>query len=468
VHVLLVSTYELGNQPLSVAKAAAAVESASHEARAVDVAVDQIMPEDVDWADRVAFSVPMHTAMRLALQVAESVRARRPELPLCFFGLYATMSRDLTIKATADAAIAGEYESGLIAWLDGGDPGPGIQLARSDALLPVRALLPTLDRYTRLVIDGEERLVGSVEASRGCSHRCRHCPVPVVYNGRVRPVEEATVVADVDQLVIAGARHVTFADPDFLNSPQHSRRVIEAVHRRHPDLTFDCTVKVEHVLRHPDLWPELAEAGCCFIVSAFESVDEVILGYLHKGHTVADASRAIVLLREHGIEVRPSWLPFTPWTTIDGLVDLLDFVISHDLIPNVDPVQYTVRLLVPEGSLLLDGPELTPHVGSFEADRLGWTWSHPDEAVDQLQRDLAALVEARVDQEGALTFNEIDALVRSQATTARPRPDSGAISCGPCGQRPRLTESWFCCSEPTEAQLAPLLSENSIALLNGS
>jgi radical SAM superfamily enzyme YgiQ (UPF0313 family) len=463
MRVLLVSTYELGNQPLSLAKAAAAVESAGHEARGVDVAVERVRPDDLDWADRVAFSVPMHTAMRLALQVAESVRARRPELPLCFFGLYATMSRDLTVKSTSDAAIAGEYESGLVAWLDGGDPGPGIQLARGDALLPVRTLLPTLDRYTRLVIDGEERLVGSVEASRGCSHRCRHCPVPVVYNGRVRPVEEATVVADVDQLVTAGARHVTFADPDFLNTPHHSRRVIDAVHRRHPDLTFDCTVKVEHVLRHPDVWPELAEAGCCFIVSAFESVDEIILGYLHKGHTVADASRAIVLLREHGIEVRPSWLPFTPWTTIDGLVDLLDFVISHDLIPNVDPVQYTVRLLVPEGSLLLDEPELTPYVGPFEADRLGWKWSHPDEAVDQLQRDLAALVEARVDQEGPLTFDEIDALVRSKATSARPRPDSGAISCGPRGQRPRLTESWFCCSEPTEAQLAPVLSENSIS-----
>ena len=454
--MLLVSTYELGNQPLGLAKPAAALEAAGHQVRCADVAVDPIPVAEFDWADRVAFSVPMHTAMRLALQVADSVRARRPELPLCFYGLYATVSRDLTVRSPADAVIAGEYESGLLGWVDGGDPGPAVQLTRGPARLPVRQRLPALDRYTRLSVGDEERLVGSVEASRGCSHRCRHCPVPVVYDGRVRPVDEATVVADVDQLVAAGAEHLTFSDPDFLNTPLHSRRVVSAIHRRHPGLTFDCTVKVEHVLRHPDVWPELAAAGCLFVVSAFESVDDTILDYLDKGHTTADASESVIRLRGHGIEVRPSWLPFTPWTTIDGLVDLLDFVIAHDLVGNVDPVQYAVRLLLPEGSLLLDRPEMTPHLGPFDADRLGWTWSHPDPAVDQLQQEISARVEARVDQESALTFEEIDRLIRDRATTERPRPVIGAVSTGPSGPRPRLTESWFCCSEPTDAQLAPL------------
>jgi hypothetical protein len=149
-------------------------------------------------------------------------------------------------------------------------------------------------------------------------------------------------------------------------------------------------------------------------------------------------------------------LPFTPWTTIDGLVDLLDFVIAHDLIRNVDPVQYAVRLLLPEGSLLLDRPEMTPHLGPFDPDRLGWTWSHPDAGVDHLQQELSARVEARVDQDPVLTFAEIDQLVRGRATRVRPRPVVGSVSSGPTGPRPRLTESWFCCSEPTEAQLAPL------------
>ena len=413
---------------------------------------------DVDWADRVAFSVPMHTAMRLALRVAETIRARRPGLPLCFYGLYAPVSRSLTVSSPADAVIAGEYEPGLVAWAGGQDPGPAIQLTRIRARVPARHLLPPLDRYARLAVDGEERLVGSVEASRGCSHRCRHCPVPVVYDGRVRAVDEAAVLADVDQLVDVGARHVTFADPDFLNTPQHARRVVAAIHQYHPHLTFDCTTKVEHILRHKDVWPELAEAGCAFVVSAFESASDAILVHLDKGHTVADASEAVVLLRRHGIEVRPSWLPFTPWTTVNDLVDLVDFVVAHDLVPNVDPVQYTVRLLLPEGSLLLGRTEMTPHLGPYDPARLSWTWSHPDPAVDRLQQELAALVERRVEQAASQTFGEIDAMIRVQSPSFRAPPPRRIISEGPKRERARLTEPWFCCSEPTEAQLAPLAS----------
>jgi hypothetical protein len=230
------------------------------------------------------------------------------------------------------------------------------------------------------------------------------------------------------------------------------------MHARHPQLTFYCTTKVEHILEHPEALPDLADGGCAFVVSAFESVNDTTLAALDKGHTAAEASAAIALLRGHGIEVRPSWLPFTPWTTIEDLVALADFVLDHDLVPNVDPVQFTVRLLVPEGSLLLNRSDMTPHLGPYDADRLGWTWVHPDPSIDLLQQELAALVEERVERDGAETFGAIDALIRSRSAhpSVRPSP-AGAVSTGPRPeQRARLTEPWFCCSEPTAAQLAPL------------
>ena len=72
------STYELGHQPLSAATSTASLRAAGHQVRCVDVAVDTLSADDVDWAERVALSVPMHTAMRLALRVADTIRARRP------------------------------------------------------------------------------------------------------------------------------------------------------------------------------------------------------------------------------------------------------------------------------------------------------------------------------------------------------------------------------------------------------
>jgi radical SAM superfamily enzyme YgiQ (UPF0313 family) len=435
VRVLLVSTYELGHQPLHVASPAAALRAAGHEVRCLDLAVERWDPAAVEWAERVAFSVPMHTAMRLAMQAAGAVKRDRPDLPVCFYGLYAPVSRDLTLGALADRVIAGEYEPALVAWAGGQRGGPEIDLGRGQFALPARDLLPPLDRYARLAIGGEERQVGYVEASHGCVHMCRHCPVPTVYDGRIRIVGADTVLADVEQLVALGARHITFGDPDFLNGRKHSLAVVRAMHERFPELTFDCTVKVEHILEFPQVWPEFARCGCLFVVSAMESVNDEILVRLKKDHTTAQAADAIALLREHGIEPRPSFMPFTPWTTVEDVVDLLGFVAEHDLVGNVDPVQYTIRLLLPEGSLLLDHPDMAPHLGPYDAERLSWTWTSADPAVDELQARLMSLA-----GDGELTYESICAEVGLE------------IEIGEVEDKPRLTEPWFCCAEPTESQ----------------
>jgi radical SAM superfamily enzyme YgiQ (UPF0313 family) len=465
MRVLLVSTYELGHQPLHLAAPAAALRAAGHEVRTLDTSLEPWTREPVDWADAVAFSVPMHTAMRLTLRAAASVRAARPDLPICLYGLYATVSRDLTLgpAGVADHAIAGEYEKGLVTWADGlavpesldapsSNPGHTasiIDLGRGrPAAVPARDGLPPLERYAHLALGGEERPVGYVEASHGCLHRCGHCPVPVVYDGRIRIVPEDVVLADIEGLVAAGARHITFGDPDFLNGPQHSRRVVAAMHERWPELTFDCTVKVEHILRHRDLWPELAAAGCLFVVSAFETVNDETLARLDKGHTTADAAAAVALLRGHGLEIRPSFLPFTPWTTLDEVADIVDFVAAVDLVPNVDPVQYTIRLLVPQGSLLEPVLAAEGRLGPYDAERLTWTWASQNRSVDELQTRLAALVEGG--QTAGEPIERIYERVRAAVHAAAGRHPNGAaatpvLSSAAAGEgRPRLTEPWFC------------------------
>jgi radical SAM superfamily enzyme YgiQ (UPF0313 family) len=449
MRVLLVSTYELGHQPLHVASPAAALRAAGHEVRCLDISVDPWVPAALAWPQAVGFSVPMHTAMRLAMRAAQAVKRDRPELPVCFYGLYAPVSRDLTIGRLADRVIAGEYEPGLLAWVASlargeRDDGPELDLGRGSFLPPARDLLPPLERYAHLALDGEERPVGYVEASHGCVHMCRHCPVPTVYDGRIRIVGADTVLADIEQLVAMGARHITFGDPDFLNGRRHSLAVVQEMHERFPDLTFDCTVKVEHVLEFPAVWPELARCGCLFTVNAFESVNDEILERLDKGHTTRQAADAIALLREHGIEPRPSFMPFTPWTTPADVVALLDFVAAHDLIGNVDPVQYTIRLLLPEGSLLLDHPDMRPHLGDYDPERLSWTWAAADPAVDELQTRLAALVEgaAAAGEAPAVTFERVRA--EALATAGMEPGESGQIAAGSVEGRPRLTEPWFC------------------------
>ncbi len=438
MRVALISTYELGRQPLHVASPAAALEHAGHTVRTLDLAVEAWSDDLIQWADAVAFSTPMHTALRLATEGAGRVRTARPGLPVAAYGLYAEMA-DPTLFARR---IAGEYEPDLVTWVEEASRGTSVRRRRTPLRVPVRAALPPLDKYARLEMDGEARLVGAVEATHGCRHRCRHCPLPTVYDGRFSVVDRAVVLADIEQLAAAGAAHITFGDADFFNGPQHSLRIVEEMHERWPWLTYDATIKVEHLLEHAHLLDSLAATGCLFVVSAFETLNDAILDILDKGHTAAGAAAAVHLTRDRGIDLRPTWLPFTPWSTVPDVAEIFSFIAAHDLIGSTDPVQLSIRLLVPKTSLLAEHPAFLPHRHDYDPVGLTYRWTSADPAADALAAQLAEVAESGTDQDPVRTFQQM-----WRATLAAAGLDTApadAIAAGSIEGRPRLTESWFC------------------------
>ncbi|MCQ3804448.1 MAG: CUAEP/CCAEP-tail radical SAM protein [bacterium] len=459
MRILLISTYELGHQPLHVAWPAAALTAAGHSVRALDLAVEDWDDERVSWAEAVGVSVPMHTAMRLGVQSARRIKSSNPQTPILFYGLYAAATRDRVVGEVADRAIAGEYTAELVEWFNGLRTLEGrvsrpvtISTRRSPSLVPARGMLPPLDKYVCLEHEGQTRLAGYVEGSRGCRHRCRHCPLPAVYDGRYRIVDTESILADIQWLADHGAEHITFGDPDFLNGPAHARRLVEAAHRQFPHLTFDLTVKVEHILSHRSIWREMAERNVVFVVSAFETVNDRILRVLDKGHTVADLAPAVRVLREVGIAVRPSWLPFTPWTELSDLDDIFAFIADQDLMGATDPVQMGIRLLVPEGSLVLSIPGAAGRFGAYDPDVLGYRWESSDPAVDELQRKVLSLAESGT--RGEMSTRQTLHAQWEQARLAVGRASPSASDVDWEDRAPGLTESWFCCAEPTELQMA--------------
>jgi len=445
MHVLLISTYELGRQPVHVASPAAAIAAAGHDVRAVDLSVQDWDEQLIDWADAVAISTPMHTATRLAVDAARRIRGQRPDLRVASYGLYAAMAANADGTMVFDRAIVGEYEAALVEWL-AGEPSEApisVHLGRGGFRPPNRSILPPLELYARLMVGGETRLAGAVEASHGCLHMCRHCPIPAVYDGAFRVVDVETVLSDIDRLVADGARHITFGDPDSLNSPAHSLRIIRRMHDRHPDLTFDCTVKVEHILKHRDIWGDFAQAGCLFVVSAFESMNNDVLLLLNKNHTAEDGAEALHILRDAGIDIRPSWLPFTPWSTREDIDAMFRFISAHDLVESTDPVQMGIRLLIPEGSLILDIDGIGRYVGEYDTDSLSYVWSADDPAMDRLAIMLMSIAEdaAASDAKSGETF--VAQWLAVVDGTDFDVPDD-AIDQGATLGRPQLTESWFC------------------------
>lgn len=463
LRVVLVSTYELGHQPFGLASPAAWLRAEGAEVRCLDIAVQKLDPDAVRAADMVAIYLPMHTATRLAAGVLAEVRSLNPAAHVCAYGLYAPMNRDYLAGLGADTVIGGEFEEPLrelarrLAARQGADPGhdlPLISLGRQRFLVPDRAQLPALSQYAALRMpDGNTKTAGYTEATRGCKHLCRHCPIVPVYGGRFRVVQQDVVLADIEQQVRAGAEHITFGDPDFFNGPAHALSVVRAVHDQFPDLSYDVTIKIEHLVRHRRHLPVLRETGCLLITSAVEAFDEGILEIFDKQHTRQDFEQAVGELRACGIAMNPTFVAFTPWTTMDIFVDFLAVIGEHGLAGNIAPVQYAIRLLIPDGSRLLELPDTHRYLRGFDQDALCHRWSHPDPQIDDLQQHLFRLVTEAVagDLPRDRIFRQICSATGAYADSAQRQRLARIQSAMTATETvPHLTEPWYCCAEPVD------------------
>ncbi|MDQ5874013.1 MAG: CUAEP/CCAEP-tail radical SAM protein, partial [Actinomycetota bacterium] len=391
--VLLVSTYELGRQPFGLASPAAWLRERGARVSSNDVAVEPFDEHAAVSADLVCFHVPMHTATRLAVPLIERVRAINPRVRICCYGLYAPVNERYLRSLGADVIIGGEFEQGIADLVDepAKEPLPVTSLARQRFVTPDRTSLPPLELYARVSTKGQEVLTGYTEGSRGCKHLCRHCPIVPVYNGTFRVVQRDVVLSDIEQQVAKGAGHITFGDPDFFNAPGHAEAIVTELHNLWPELTYDVTIKVEHLLKHRKRVETLGATGCLFVTSAVESVEDRVLELLDKGHTRADFIAAAALLDELGLVLNPTFVAFTPWTSMAGYRDLLEVVRDLGLVDNVSPVQLAIRLLIVRDSRLLELPEVRDLVGPFDDRRLVYPWKHPDPEVDELYEQVRAI-----------------------------------------------------------------------------
>lgn len=447
LNILLVSTYELGRQPFGLASPAAWLHEVDATVQCLDLSVQCITPEQVQQADMIGFYLSMHMATRMALPLIQKVRALKPDVHICCFGLYAPVNAAYLRDMGVDTILGGEFEAGLLQVAqrlargeNGSQSEPLISLAKQNFRLPDRSTLAPLDHYAHLkTATGQAVQVGYTEASRGCKHVCRHCPIVPVYNGRFRIVSPEVVLADIRQQVEAGARHITFGDPDFFNGPGHALPLVEAFHTEFPDLTYDVTIKVEHLWQQREHLATLKETGCLFITTAVESFDDNILDIFDKRHTTAEFETVLNECRKLNLTVVPTFVAFSPWTTLDGYRHFLAEIARLDLVAHVAPVQYTLRLLVPPGSKLLELPETQHLIGPLDRAKLTYTWRNADPRVDALQQDLDKLADET--QRQGLSRQEIFTHIWERAYQSEMPPPglsaTGAII-------PHMTEPWYC------------------------
>lgn len=437
--VLLISCYELGHRPIGLTRPLAALETAGFSPDSIDIAVETLETEKVKRAQFIGISVPMHTALRLGVHLLNRIRELNPDVTICMYGLYAKLNSDYLLSQGVDVCISGEVSTQLVDLVESLTEKQQLHQGTIN-----HRKLPELDKYARFEDNGEVRTVGYTETTHGCKHLCTHCPIPPVYNGKFFPVQRETVLDEIENQVAEGATHITFGDPDFLNGPMHGLRILRAMNATFPELTFDFTTKIEHILKHRKHFAEFAELGCRFIISAVESLSEKVLAILEKHHTRADVETSVDIVHGAGIALRPTWVPFTPWTTLDDYLEILEFVDTHRLVYHVDLVQYAVRLLIPPGSYLLNRSETKELDLSLDHTAFSYVWSHTDARMDELHKTVNTLVQndARSDVDALDTFYRIWELAADMQSSGH--TPLSRIKKQKHLPAPRITEAWFC------------------------
>jgi radical SAM superfamily enzyme YgiQ (UPF0313 family) len=459
MNIVLINPYELGRQPFGLAEPTAWLRDADCEVSCLDLSIQRLDSGLLAQADLVGIYVAMHTATRIAFEALPRIREMAPNAHICAFGLYAPMNEKLFRKSGVNTVLGGEVEPGLLSLMNRLRSGkaevqtePLINLSKIEFFVPDRSGLPGLAKYAQLNMpENGRKITGFVETTRGCKHLCRHCPVVPIYKGTFRVIPLQVVMEDIRNQVTVGAEHISFGDPDFLNGPKHALRVVQAMHREFPAITYDATIKIQHIIEFPELLHILKSTGCLFITSAVEAVDNQILRYLQKNHNDEDFHQAVALCRQAGIALAPTFVAFTPWTTLPGYIQLLQRLVDLKLVQSVPPIQLAIRLLVPEGSYLLKLSGFRELVEDFDENLLGYPWKHQDPRVDSLQQAIQEWV-AKAEMEGQdrlAIFQEIWRM--AYAVLGRPAP---ILPSGNLGSPiPCLSEAWYCCAEPTNQQL---------------
>lgn len=468
MNIVLISTYELGRQPFGLASPAAWLRKRGHAVVCLDLSRQSLDEAAVRAAGLIAIYLPMHTATRLAAKLIPQLGELNPTAHFCCYGLYAPMNAEYLRTLGVSTILGGEFESELVHFAerlqsDGhatakqdAQPEPLISLARLAFEVPDRSDFPPIEKYAHLVLPGGGfRLVGSTEASRGCKHLCRHCPIVPVYKGVFRIVSPDIVMQDIRQQVAAGAQHISFGDPDFFNGIRHAMDLVEEFHSEFPGVTYDVTIKIEHLKKYETHLPKLKETGCLFIISAVEYLDDAVLGALDKGHTREDFLHVVRAFRELGMTLHPTFVPFTQWTTLESYLDLLRVIEAETLFENVAPIQFGIRLLIPEGSRLLELEDVRQNVGPFDPQSLFYPWKHADQRVDALGETVQAIAADgdRKKESRTKVFERIWKAAHAAAGLVAPIIQASRT---PAAAIPFLSEPWYCCAEPTREQFVSI------------
>tara|TARA_X000001036_G_scaffold170380_1_gene161192 strand:- start:5488 stop:6831 length:1344 start_codon:yes stop_codon:yes gene_type:complete len=435
--ILLTSFYDLGKQPKIIAEIVDRYNSSEIDFDFFDFSVED-QNIDLENYDVLGIYAPMHTATILSI---EYIKDKKLPNKMFTFGLYGSVLEDFN----SSIRYIKDIESDELALFLEINDDHQFSLKNN---IPNRQIFPDISNYAHLVDGSNNLIAGSVETTYGCKHSCTHCPVPISFNGSFKTYSLEKIVSDVENQVKQGAKHISFNDPDFFNGPIHALKILESLNEKFPSITYDSTIKVEHIIKYKKYFKELSSLNMVFVISAFETTNDLVLSILEKNHTSNDLNNSIEISQDFGIDIRPTWMPFSPWTELNDLSNIVKLIEKYELRETVDPIQLTIKLLIPKHSLIIKKPEINKYLGNYEKNSLSFKWEYENNDVEKLQSSLFDFILNNSELDEHKQYLGMVNIIEKCTDTKLLTNSSYDFK-----NVPKLSETWFCCAEPSKIQL---------------
>ncbi len=126
-------------------------------------------------------------------------------------------------------------------------------------------------------VSGKKGYVGAIETSRGCQFRCKFCATPVYWKGTQRYKSISRVLREAENLLERKVSQINVVDDGFGNDVEYAIELADAFRRMDRDFIWNAFLRVDTVLKRPDLIDKLGRSGFTATLLGFESLNEEVL-----------------------------------------------------------------------------------------------------------------------------------------------------------------------------------------------
>jgi len=162
-------------------------------------------------------------------------------------------------------------------------------------------------KYHKKYHDSLLNRISLVMTSRGCPYRCTFCACWKLMDGKYVTRDVRSMVQELKSLPEA-SKIVYFSDDNTVHNIRRAWELSETIKKEKINKKLQMYARADLIVKNPDLFQSLKEAGLEYLTVGFESINDRELDYLNKKTTVKVNNQAIAILKKLGIYINAHFI----------------------------------------------------------------------------------------------------------------------------------------------------------------